>query len=140
MDSYGGLLVSAFLAATILPLSSEVVLAAMALSGSYLLFWLWVCATAGNLAGAMVNWGLGRYCLRFQERRWFPFSRDTLETSQRHFLRFGVWSLLFAWVPLVGDPLTFVAGVLRVPFLLFTLLVFLGKAGRYAVLLWLITG
>lgn len=140
MDGYIGLLVSAFLAATVLPLSSEVVLAGMALSGSYSIFLLWVFATAGNLGGAIVNWGLGRYCLHFQERRWFPFSQATLAKTRRYFLRYGVWSLLFAWLPLVGDPLTFMGGVFRVPLPLFVLLVFLGKSARYAVLLWVISG
>lgn len=140
MDHYIGLLVSAFLAATILPLSSEVVLAGMALSGSYSIFLLWAFATAGNLGGAIVNWGLGRYCLYFQNRRWFPFSQKTLDKTRKYFLRYGVWCLLFAWLPVVGDPLTFVGGVFRVPLVLFTVLVFLGKGARYAALLWIITG
>ena len=140
MDGYSVLLISAFLAATLLPLSSEVVLAGMAFSGSYSLFLLWAFATAGNLGGAIVNWGLGRYCLHFQDRRWFPFNRETLETTRRHFLRYGVWSLLLAWLPVLGDPLTFVGGVMRVPLLLFIVLVFLGKGARYAVLLWVIAG
>ena len=138
MEGYTGLLLSAFLAATILPLSSEVMLAAMALSGVYATFPLWAFATAGNFAGAVVNWGLGRYCLHFQGRRWFPVSRESLEKSQRYFLRYGVWSLLFAWLPLVGDPLTLVAGLLRVPLLPFTVLVLLGKGARYGVVLWLL--
>ena len=137
MDGYSGLLITAFLAATLLPLSSEVVLAAMALSESYSTFLLWGFATLGNLGGAMVNWGLGRYCLHYQDRRWFPFNRKTMETSQRYFLRYGLWSLLLAWLPVIGDPLTFVGGVFRVPLLLFTVLVLIGKGLRYAVVLWI---
>ena len=90
--------------------------------------------------GAAVNWGLGRYMLHFEDRRWFPFKRDKLRRVQERFQRFGVWSLLFAWLPVGGDALTFVAGVMRVRFDLFLLLTGIGKGARYAVLLGLIEG
>lgn len=99
---------------------------------------LWVWATAGNTLGAVVNWVLGRYLLHYQDRRWFPFRPDTLGRVQRWFARYGVWSLLFAWAPVVGDALTFVAGLLKVRFSLFLLLTTLGKGGRYAILLGLL--
>jgi len=97
---------------------------------------LWLWATAGNTLGAAVNWLLGRFLLRFQSRRWFPFRPDGLGRAQQWFRRYGVWSLLLAWMPLVGDALTFVAGVMRVRFPLFLLLTAIGKGGRYAVLVF----
>lgn len=133
---YFGLFLSAFLAATILPLSSEAVMAAMILSGEFALIPLWCCATAGNSAGSMVNWGLGRWVLKFQTHRWFPFSAASIDAARRRFLRFGIWSLLFAWLPIIGDPITFVAGMFRVPIILFTVLVLVGKGGRYAFLIY----
>lgn len=134
---YGALFLTAFLAATILPFSSEAMLLAMAVGGEFATLWLLLFASAGNVLGAVVNWLLGRVCLHWRSRRWFPFPPDRLARATEWFNRFGVWSLLLAWVPVIGDPLTLVAGLLRVPFWLFLLLVGLAKTGRYAILLGL---
>ena len=85
-----------------------------------------------------MNWALGRYLLHFSDRRWFPFKPDSLGLAQRWFQRYGVWSLLFAWLPIGGDALTFIAGVMRVRFPIFLLLTAVGKSTRYALLLGLI--
>ena len=131
MEAYGGLFASGFLAATLLPLSSELVLVGLLAAGGYDVGLLWFAATLGNSLGAAVNWALGRYCLRWRERRWFPISGPALERAGRWFRRFGVWSLVMAWLPVVGDPLTFAAGVMRVNFWLFMALVAAGKGARY---------
>jgi membrane protein YqaA with SNARE-associated domain len=91
-------------------------------------------ATAGNVLGAVVNWGLGRFFVHFRDRRWFPVKPATYARVERWYERYGVWSLLFAWLPIVGDPLTVVAGALRANLALFVVLVTVGKLGRYAVL------
>ena len=135
MEGYVGLFLSALLAATVLPFSSEAVLVGLMAAGGYDMIWLWFLASLGNVLGAAVNWGLGRFCLRWQDRRWFPVDKEKLDRAGRWFSRYGVWSLLLAWVPIIGDPLTFAAGVLRVNFWLFLLLVSIGKAGRYAVVI-----
>lgn len=129
------LFLGSFLAATILPFYSELHLAALQLAGVNP-WQLWAVASMGNTLGAVVNWLLGRYLLQFQERRWFPFSKTQLERSQHWFQRYGVWSLLFAWLPIGGDALTFAAGVMRVNFGLFFVLVLTGKSARYAVLIF----
>lgn len=139
-EGYVGLFLSAFLAATVLPFSSEAVLAGLAVSGHFEAGWLFAIATTGNVLGSAVNWGLGRFCLAWRESRWFPVKEPALGRATRLFNRWGVASLLFAWVPVVGDPLTFLAGVLRTPFLVMLALVAIGKAGRYALLLGLIDG
>ncbi len=100
---------------------------------------LLLVATSGNVLGSVVNYAMGRYLLRFQGRRWFPFEADGLQRGERWFQRYGKWSLLLAWAPLVGDALTFVAGMMRVHPTLFLLLVTIGKASRYAVLLGIMT-
>jgi len=135
MEEYVGLFLSALLAATVIPFSSEAVLVGLMAAGDYDMTWLWFLASLGNVLGAAVNWGLGRFCLRWQDRRWFPVDKEKLDRAGRWFSRYGVWSLLLAWVPFIGDPLTFAAGVLRVNFWLFLLLVSIGKAGRYAVVI-----
>ena len=135
MEAYAGLFASGFLAATLLPLSSEAVLVALVAAGGYDVALLWFMASLGNSLGAAVNWALGRYCLRWRERRWFPISGPALERAGRWFRRFGVWSLVMAWLPVVGDPLTFAAGVMRVNFWLFMALVAAGKGARYLVVI-----
>lgn len=132
---YVGVFSSAFLAATLLPVSSEVAVALAARLDGVDLTALWLVASAGNTLGALVNRALGRFALRWSDRRWFPASPAQLERGQAWFERWGVWTLLLAWVPVIGDALTVVAGVARVRLLVFVLLVGAGKAGRYAVVL-----
>lgn len=139
LESYLGLFTVAFLAATVLPAYSEVLFAGL-LTAGYDPLGLWVWATAGNTLGAAMNWVMGRYLLRFQDRRWFPLKPGTLGPAQRWFQRYGVWSLLLAWAPVGGDALTFVAGFMRVRFDLFLLLTGIGKGTRYAILLALMEG
>ena len=134
MDPYFGLFLSAFLAATLVPAYSEILFAGLLSAGhDPLALWLW--ASAGNTLGSAVNWALGRYLLHFSDRRWFPFKEKSLATAQAWFQRWGVWSLLLAWLPVGGDALTFIAGVMRVHFGIFLLLTAIGKATRYAILL-----
>jgi len=122
MSGYLLLFASSFLAATILPFYSEVVLFALLRNGGDP-FWLVVTATVGNTGGAVVNWLLGIYLLHFRERRWFQ--------------RYGFWTLLLAWMPVGGDALTLIAGIMRVPLWLFLLLVATGKGLRYVSVVYL---
>lgn len=137
MEAYATLAAGAFLAATLLPMSSEAMLAALVAAGRHDLLALFAVALAANVAGSCVNWWLGRFLLHWQDRRWFPVKRPALERAQAWFGRWGQWSLLLAWLPFLGDPLTVAAGVLRVPFGRFVLLTGLGKAARYALVVWL---
>ena len=137
MESIIGVFLSSFLAATILPFSSEIVLSTLYGTGNSAAFFLLVIATTGNVLGSFVNWALGRYLLHWQDHKWFPFSATQLCKANVWFQRYGVWILLMAWLPVVGDPLTVVAGLLRVNVYLFLILVTIGKAGRYIVVLWL---
>lgn len=134
--SYLSLFIAGLVAATLVPVSSEILLLALLQQGLSPGL-LWLSATAGNTLGSCVNWYLGREILRFKDKRWFPVSDDSLQRAERHFKRYGYWSLLFAWLPVVGDPLTFVAGVLRMRFALFVTLVLIGKGLRYAVVVLL---
>ncbi len=129
--AYLALFVSAFLAATLLPVSSEAVLAALSTVGGIELAWLVLVATVGNTLGAFVNWGLGRTCIRWRDRKWFPVSPESLARATRWFDRYGAWTLLLAWLPVLGDPLTFVAGALGIGPWRFLVLVATGKAARY---------
>ena len=130
---------SAFLAVTFLPLASELTMAAgLAAGGS--VHWLVACATLGNTLGAVVNWGLGRFIEHFRGRKWFPVDAKRLEQGQAWFQRYGVWSLLFAWLPVAGDALTVIAGAMRIHIAPFLVLVAAGKGARYAVLALAVNG
>ncbi|MCI8212213.1 hypothetical protein AUC61_22025 [Pseudomonas sp. S25] len=134
VSSYVGLFMAAFGAATLLPMQSEAVLVGMLLSGHYVVATLLLVVTVGNVLGSLVNWLLGRSVERFRHKRWFPVSEAQLEKAQRFYLRYGRWSLLLSWVPIIGDPLTMVAGVMREPLWSFLLIVTLAKGARYLLL------
>lgn len=136
MTVYLSLFGVSFLAATLIPFYSEVALVGL-LAAGYDPFLLWLFASLGNTLGAAVNWLLGRYLLHFERQRWFPFKAENLHRYQRWFQRFGEWSLLLAWLPVGGDALTFIAGVMKVRFDIFLILVGLGKSLRYAVIIGL---
>ncbi|OQX20154.1 MAG: hypothetical protein BWK76_02065 [Desulfobulbaceae bacterium A2] len=131
LSVYGGLFFAALLAATILPMQSEALLLGLILGGQQSLASLLAVATAGNTLGSVVNWWLGRSLERFRHHRWFPVSDQALVRAQGHYQRYGRWSLLLSWVPIIGDPLTVVAGLFRLPLLPFLLIVGLAKFSRY---------
>jgi membrane protein YqaA with SNARE-associated domain len=131
-----GLFLAAFAAATLIPAQSEAVLVALIIVAGQPVWMLLMVATTGNVLGSVVNWALGRFLIRFADRRWFPVPPARMAQATRWYGRWGHWSLLAAWVPVIGDPLTLVAGVLREPFWRFVLVVTLAKGGRYLVLAW----
>ncbi|MEQ9546021.1 YqaA family protein [uncultured Marinobacter sp.] len=135
--AYLTLFLTAFAAATLLPAYSEVLLGAM-VTQSYSLFWLWFWATAGNTLGSVVNGVIGRQVDRFKDKRWFPVTEQQLQKARDRFNRYGQWSLLLGWMPLGGDALTLIGGVMRVPWLNFVVLVAIGKGVRYGFVLWLV--
>jgi len=128
---YLSLFVISFLAATILPFSSELTLAGLIATSSYDNLLLLIVASLGNILGSVVNWILGFYSRNLSKKKWFPFKDQQIEQSTSWFNRFGKWSLLLAWVPIIGDPLTLAAGLLRVKFIEFLTFVAIGKVGRY---------
>ena len=133
---YLSLFFISFLAATILPFSSELTLAGLISTSNYDNLLLLVVASFGNVLGSVFNWSLGFYSRNLTTKKWIPFKETQIERSSKWFGKFGKWSLLFAWVPIVGDPLTFVAGLLRVRFLDFIILVAIGKVSRYLVVFY----
>lgn len=131
---YAGLFAVAFVAATILPAQSEAALVALIIADAQPVALLIAIAGLGNTLGAVVNWALGRGVERFSGRRWFPVDRRQLDRATGWYNRWGRWSLLLSWAPIVGDALTVAAGVLREPFWSFLVLVAIAKTGRYVVL------
>lgn len=131
---YFGLFASALAAATILPMQSESVLVGLLLTAEYPAATLVLMASLGNIIGSAVNWGLGRGIEHYKHKKWFPAEPKALQRAQIWYHRYGKWSLLLSWMPIIGDPLTIIAGLMREPFPVFLLLVSVAKTGRYAAL------
>jgi len=130
-EVYSSLFVSSFLSSTLLPGHSELTLTAFILINKYLIINLIFFASAGNILGSILNWYLGRYLIKFRDRKWFPLNEVKLNKYSSWFLKYGKWSLFLSWVPFVGDPLTLVAGIFRVPLMTFLIIVSISKILRY---------
>ena len=134
---YLSLFTISFLAATILPFSSELTLAGLIATSNYNNLLLLIVVSFGNVLGSVVNWALGFYSRNLTTKKWFPFKETQIEISSKWFRKFGKWLLLFAWVPIFGDPLTLTAGLLRIRFIEFLVLVSIGKVCRYIIVFYL---
>ena len=133
---YLGLFIAAFLAATILPLSSEVVLSILLLNG--LSPAALVCiATTGNVLGALTNYALGYWASLAVIKKWLKMSEQEFVQAEQRFKKYGLFSLCFAWLPVIGDPITVIAGILRIRLWWFVVLVTTGKLIRYLVISYL---
>nr|WP_206611592.1 YqaA family protein [Falsirhodobacter deserti] len=134
-----GLFGAAFLAATLLPAQSEALLFALLRTGETPVWALVSIATLGNVLGSLANWLIGREVNRWKHRHWFPVTDRQMRRAEAFYGRWGRWSLLGSWLPIIGDPLTLIAGVLREPLWSFLLLVTLAKGGRYVIVAVLAT-
>jgi len=132
---YLGLFLASFLAATILPFSSEVVLGVL-LSHDFSPYVTVFVATTGNVLGSVLNYGLGVWGSQILLNKLLGISNLEIGKAENRFKKFGIFSLLFAWVPIIGDPLTVAAGILKINFALFLLLVTAGKFLRYVFVTW----
>lgn len=131
MLSLLALFVSAFGAATLLPLQSEAVLLALLAQQQHAVVVLLVVASVGNILGSCVNWYLGLKIEQFKNKKWFPVSEKNMLKAEKRYQKYGFWSLLFSWLPIIGDPITLIAGLLKENFLRFVLMVSIAKTGRY---------
>jgi len=129
---YASLFFMSFLASTLLPLGSEWLLVMM-LAAGYDPLPVVVVATVGNYLGGVVTYLIGIAGGRWLIEKVLRVSAHQQERARQQYTRFGVYSLLFSWLPVIGDPLCLVAGMLRVNFGLFTLLVASGKLVRYVI-------
>ena len=134
-----GLFLASFLAATILPFSSEAVLAAMAV-GTRSGVELWWVASVGNTLGGLVNYTIGRWVPEGVVMRWLRVDAGKAERWRNFVERYGAWGALACWLPVIGDPIAMALGVIRVRFVPCALLMFMGKAARYGVVLWAVRG
>lgn len=137
LTAYGGLFLTALAAGSILPMQSEAVLAGMMILGDWPVWLLVLVASIGNACGAMVNWYLGRTLEKYENKKWFPAKPEQMARAHAWYNKYGRASLLFSWIPVVGDGLTVIAGVMKENLAVFAGIVFIGKAARYIVFAWL---
>jgi membrane protein YqaA with SNARE-associated domain len=138
-DSPGlpALFLLSFLAATVLPLGSEWLLVVLVLQGSAPATVV-LTASIGNFFGACTTYIIGRWGSDFFIRSVLRISDQQVARSRTLYEKYGVWSLLFSWLPVVGDPLCLLAGFFKVGFGRFSFLVFIGKFSRYAALVFFV--
>jgi len=134
--AYLNLFVLSFLASTVLPLGAEALVVALVYQG-FNPFFVVMVATVGNFLGSCTTYYIG---LKGRDAldKYFSPSEEKLAKSERLFKKYGVYTLLFTWVPGIGDVITMVAGLMNLPFVVFSILVFAGKLGRYAVIAYFI--
>jgi membrane protein YqaA with SNARE-associated domain len=130
---YLGLFFASFLAATILPFSSEVILSGMLIAGYNTTFCLLI-ATFGNWLGGMSSYGLGYLGNIERLEKWLGFKREKLPKFRMYISKYGSYVAFFCWLPLVGDPLAVALGLFRSNSLNVAVWMLLGKAIRYAVM------
>lgn len=130
--AYFGLFLAALAAGSILPVPSEAALVALILASDHPVWIAVAVATTGNVIGSVINWTLGRGIERLRGSRWFPASEASIDRAGRWYHRYGRWSLLLSFVPIIGDPLTIVAGVMKESLWFFLVVVTIAKLGRYA--------
>lgn len=134
------LFLSAFGAATLLPLQSEAVLVGLLLQAKHSAYLLLVVATVGNVLGSCVNWYLGLRIERFKDKKWFPVSEKNMLKAEKIYQKYGFWSLLLSWTPIIGDPITLIAGLMKENFWRFLFIVSIAKTGRYVFIYLLLMG
>ena len=122
---------SAFGAARLLPLQSEAVLVGLLIQAEHSALILIAVASLGNILGSCVNWYLGLKVEQFKDKKWFPVSEVKLNQAQNIYHKYGFWSLLLSWVPIIGDPITLIAGLMKENFIRFLWVVSIAKIGRY---------
>lgn len=131
---YVTLFILSFLASTLVPIGSEWFLIAIVTEGYDPVLSLMV-ATVGNTLGACTTYVIGLYGGPFIIAKILRMSDKSIQRAERFYAQYGLWSLLFSWVPLVGDPLCLVGGILRVRLVPFSVLVLVGKLARYALVI-----
>jgi membrane protein YqaA with SNARE-associated domain len=130
-EVYFILFISSFVSSTILPGNSELTLTAFISQREYETMYLIIIASIGNVSGSIVNWYLGLNFIKFKNKKWFPFKEKNIKNSSKWFLKYGKWSLLISWVPFIGDGLTLIAGISKLPLNEFIIFVTIAKVARY---------
>lgn len=139
MNTYLFLLFVCFISATLIPFSSEIVFASFVWMGHSPVLAILI-ASLGNCAGVTVNYLLGRYGTGWFVERFFKLDPARLNEFSLKQKKYGIWFLLASWLPVIGDPITLYAGVVRIPFLRFALWAYSTRTVRYVILYFIVVG
>lgn len=131
--SYPALFLLSFLAATVIPLGSEWLLIVMVMKGFSPEYCI-LAASTGNYLGACTTFLIGIWGADFCIKKLLRIDETQLQKAVKLYQKYGTWSLLLSWLPIIGDPLCLVAGIFKVHFIRFSILVYIGKFCRYATL------
>jgi len=129
------LFISALISSTLFPGGSEALLLYRLNEGVANPYTLIFIATLGNVLGSCITYVMGGLGIQFA-KKWLRISAEKRQQAEGYFQRYGKLALLFAWLPIIGDPLCFIAGALRYNIMTFIALVSLGKLARYSLLAW----
>ena len=132
--------VMSVISASIIPAQGELIMFALLASGKYTDWLLLTVACAGTVLGVSINWILGRYLSKFQNEKWFPVKGTYIEKAKTLFDKHGRAALLMAGIPLIGDPITIVAGALKVNFGFYLITAGLSKCARYGLVFLIYMG
>ena len=134
---YVGMFALGFLASTFVPIASEWLLITLLLKGLNPM-WLLLCSTTGNYLGACTTYAIGYYGSDFTIRRVLKISDEKRAKAEKIYKKYGSITLMFSWIPIIGDPLCLVGGVFKINFIKYSLLVYIGKFIRYGVVVWMV--
>ena len=134
---YPGLFLASFLASTILPLGSEAFVILL-ITKNFNIYYVILVASVGNFLGACTSYYIGFAGRMHVIEKYFGVSESQLERAEKWFTKYGSWSLLFTWLPVVGDALPIMAGIMELKIVMFSILVFIGKFLRYAALAYIV--
>ncbi len=132
---YPGMFLAAMLAATFIPLGSEVVFAGL-LALDFNPVWLTLVAGAGNTTGGIITYSFGWLGKWEWLEKWFRIEKAKVEAQMKHIRQWGGFLAFFTWLPGVGDPIAVALGFARSNVLVVIIWMAAGKTLRYALLAW----
>ncbi len=132
---YAGQFVGGILAGSVLPLNSEIVMAALYVTGLDPV-WLIVWGTLGNFLGSVINYSIGRMGKMVWVERYLKIKREKLDRAQRWVSKYGAWVGLLSWIPLLGSAITVTLGLMRSNIPLTFIAIFIGKLARYVLVIY----
>jgi membrane protein YqaA with SNARE-associated domain len=136
---YAGLFLASFLASTVLPLGSEALLLLLINEGFDPISVV-VVASVGNYCGACTTYYIGLVGRRDLIEKYLSIPQQRLDDAEKWFTKYGAYSLLFTWIPIIGDAITAMGGIMKLDFKIFSVFVFLGKFLRYALVAYMVLG
>ncbi|MCL2142532.1 MAG: DedA family protein [Methanimicrococcus sp.] len=138
LNNYGyiSLFITAFLAASVIPLGPEPLIIAM--FKTHNLYMILLVATVGSYFGSVTTYFFGYFGVQKLFKRWEIISQESFDKALKRFKKYGAWTLLISSVPIIGDAFVFVAGALKYDFKPFSILVFIGKFIRFTLVLFLL--